>query len=233
MRTAAFTLMLMCLLKVSAQDMGTLKLYISPLPETIMIDDTELKFGNTKELKPGKYFLKAWAPTKQLLDTIIEIKAGETTTFFYQFSPSAEFIKQKSVLAAYNTERSKHLTIPVMTTTLVAGALVFTYLKGNSVRDEALESYDEYRYANTNIAQKSADYSALQSKYRGYVTAYYIEWGALAISSYYLYKGIKWVRKNKTPQFDPPKNPLALNGIGVNRDPFGNYVVGMTFNLGR
>ncbi len=233
MRTLGLALMLLCVFKVNAQDMGTLKLYISPPPATVMIDDVELKFGNTKELKPGKYFLKAWAPSKKLLDTIIEVKAGETTTFFYQFSPSAEYTKQKSILAAYNTERSKHLTIPVMTTTLVAGALVFTYLKGNSIRKEALESYDEYRYANTNITQKSADYTALQSKYRGYVTAYYIEWGALAVSSYFLYKGIKWVRENKAPSFDPPKNPLVLNGIGLNRDPLGNYMVGMTFNLGR
>ncbi len=233
MRTIGLVLTLLCLFKVNAQETGTLKLYISPPPQTVMVDDTELKFGNTMVLKPGKYFLKAWAPNKKLLDTIVEIKAGDITSFFYRFAPSEEFLKQKSIIATYQAERNKHLSIPVMTTTLVAGALVFTYLKGNSVRQEALESYDEYKYANSNIDLKASEYTDLQSKYRGYVAAYYVEWGALAVSSYFLYKGIKWAKQNKAPTFDPPKNPLVLNGLGMTRDSFGNYVVGMTFNIGR
>ncbi len=233
MRVIGFAIFLLSISKISAQETGTLKLYISPPPETIMVDDTELKFGNSIELKPGKYFLKAWAPNKKLLDTIVEVKAGETNSFFYRFVNSDEFISQNRILGAYTKERNKHLAVPSITTALVAGALAITYFKGNSIRDEALESYNEYKYANSNINVEATEYLSLQSKYRGYVTAYYIEWGALAVSSYYLYKGIKWARKNKAPTFDPPKNPLALNAVGMTRDRFGNYVVGMSFNIGK
>lgn len=233
MRISLLSILLLCLFKVSAQQTGTLKLYISPPPKTVMIDDTELKFGNTAELKPGKYFLKAWAPNKTLLDTIVEVKAGEVTTFFYRFLPSQEFLEQNRILGAYNAERNKHLAIPGIATGLVAASLAITYFKGNSIRNEALDAYDEYLYANTNIAEKSNNYETLQKQYRSYVTAYYIEWGALAVSSYFFYKGIQWAKKNKAPTFEEPKNPLALTGVGVSKDLFGNYVLGMTFNLGR
>lgn len=232
MKNVALALMLLCVFKLAAQETGTLKVFVSPPPETIMIDDKELESGNTIDLKPGKYFLKAWAPNKKLLDTIVEVKAGQVTSFFYNFIPSEEYVRQGNIIADYKTERSKKLTTPILTTGLVAGAMVFTYLKGNSVRDEALASYDKYQYTNTKINERAAEYSALQNKYKGYVTAYYVEWGALAVSSYFLYKGIKWAQKNKAPTFDPPKNPLVLNGIGMTKDSFGNYVVGMTFNLG-
>ncbi len=233
MKNIALTVALLCVFKLGAQETGTLKIFLSPPPETIIIDDAELEFGNTVDLKPGKYFLKAWAPNKMLLDTIVEVKAGQVTSFFYNFLPSKDYLLQRNILGDYKVERGKKLATPILTTSLIAGALVFTHIKGNSIREEALAGYDNYQFASTKIDEKAAEYTALQKKYRGYVTAYYIEWGALAVSSYYLYKGIKWARKNKAPIFDSPKNPLVLSGIGVNRDSFGNYVLGMTFNLGR
>lgn len=233
MKRLMLSLFLLSSILVMAQQTGTLKVYISPPAETIMIDDTELKFGNTAELKAGKYFLKAWAPDKKLLDTIIEVKAGEVNSFFYRFQPSEEYLDHRKVLAQYSKERTRHFVLPATATVLVGGSLLFTYLKGRQLRTDALNAYDEYYYAHTDqkVAEKRAEFVDLQSKYEGYVTAYYIEWGALALSSYFLYKGIKWIQKNKQPVYDQPKNPLALEGIGMSRDPFGNYTIGLTLNL--
>ncbi len=233
MRKWVLCVMFMGAFAIKAQQTGTLKIYISPPPETIMIDDTELKFGNTADLKPGKYFLKAWAPNRELLDTIVEVKAGVVTSFFYNLKPSPEYISFQKLEAQYSRDRSVKFGIPVTTTALVGGALVFTYLKGSKIREDALSAHEDYIYAYSNSTKLEAldEFESLQKKYRGYVTAYYVEWAALAVSSYFLYKGIKWVRKNKSPEFQAPKNPLALSGIGMSRDYFGNYTYGLTFNI--
>lgn len=233
MKKLGFAFFLLIGFHLSAQQFGTLKIYLSPPPATIVIDGVELKLGNTADLKPGKYFVQAWAPNMVILDTILEVKAGEITSFFYHFQTSPEFLAQQDILNQYSNKRATKLAIPVTSTIVLAGALAFTYIKGVDAREEALASYDAYKYSNTNIDGLAADYENARSKYQGYVVAYYIEWGAMAISSYYLYKGIQWARKNKEPKFNNPKNPLVFNGLGMARDNFGNYVVGMKFNLGR
>lgn len=233
MKKFVLVLALMAGLSLSAQPTGTLRIFVSPPAETVMIDDTELVSGNTADLKPGKYFLKAWAPGKKVLDTIVEINAGEINNFYYRFKPSTTFMTYKKEMAAYNNQRAKHFILPVATTTVVAGSLLFTYFKGRQIREDAYSVYDDYKYANnpSDLSDSKQEYRDLQSKYQGYVTAYYIEWGAMAVSSYFLYKGIQWLRNNKTPEYKADDNPLALGGLGMGRDPYGNYTLGLTINI--
>ncbi len=224
-------LLLLVASQMGAQEYGTLKIYISPPPETIMIDDEILAYSNMAILKPGKYFLKAWAPDRKLLDTIVEVKADQVTNFFYRMKLDKAYLDFQVVNDEYARKKTKHIGLPAMATALVAGSLVFTYIKGQSLYNETVDAYEEYVYAPYNIDSKAENFETAQSQYRGYVTAYYIEWGALAVCGYFLYKGIKAMKTIEQPVYKPSKNPLELNNVGMGRDRYGNYTIGFTFSI--
>lgn len=214
-----------------AQNEGTLRLYLSPPAAAITIDGNPIEFGNSMQLKPGKYFVQAWCPHKALLDTIVEIKAGEDVNVFHRFKNSAKYNQYIAETRTFEAERNKHVTLPVAATVISAGALTFTILKGRSLEKEAQEKYDAYRYAGYDIPEKKAEFEEVQKKYRGYYYAQFVEYAALGVSAYFLYKGIQWVRNNPKPTLEKDNNPFSLDQVGVVPNQFGGYGLGVVINL--
>lgn len=214
-----------------AQNEGTLRLYLTPPAEAISIDGQLMEFGNSAKLKPGKYFVQAWCPHKKVLDTLIEIKAGEINSFFYRFENSEAYVSYMDDMNAYSKEKAVKLTVPAMATVLAGGALVFTYVKGNQLKKEADANYELYKYAGYDIAERKADWEESQKKYQAYYYAQFVEYAALAASSYFLYKGIKWLRNNPKPQLEKDKNPFRIDKVGFAPNQYGGYGLGLVIKL--
>ena len=215
----------------TAQNEGTLRLYLSPPAEAVTIDGNVMDFGNSSTLKPGKYFLQAWCPNKALLDTIIEIKEGEILSFFYRFENSQAYNDYLYESQSYSKELNKHFTLPMASTVLVAGALVFTYFKGKELQEDAENKYELYKYAGFDLDKRKSEFEKAQKKYKGYYYAQFVEYGALVVSSYFLYKGIQWLKKNQKPQLAKDQNPFTLDRIGFMPNKFGGYGLGVAIKL--
>lgn len=216
---------------VAAQSEGTLRLYLSPPAEAISIDGEVLEYGNSKQLKPGKYFVQAWCPDKKLLDTIVEIKSGEILNFFYRFEDSPAQIAHMANLKAYTKERNKHFLLPAASTTIIAGLLTYTIIRGKQLEDQAESDYLTYKYAGYNIESHEATFKKSQDKYKRYYYAQFVEYAALAASSYFLYKGIKWLKNNPKPTKEKDKNPFKLEQVGFMPNTYGGAGFGMVLNL--
>ena len=214
-----------------AQNEGTLRLYLTPPAEAVTIDGELMEFGNSAKLKPGKYFVQAWCPNKAVLDTVIEIKAGEILSFFYRFENNENYISYLEETKAYVKKRNVHVALPVTATAISAGALIFTYFKGKQLNDEADAKYLEYKYAGVDIAEKEAEFNQAQDKYRNYYYAQFVEYAALAVSSYFLYKGIRWLKQNPKPELEKDKNPFKVDQVGFMPNRYGGYGVGLTIAL--
>ena len=214
-----------------AQSEGTLRLYLSPPAEAVAIDGNIMEYGNSVNLAPGKYFLQAWSPNKELLDTIIQIKSGEVINFFYRFENSQAYNQYIVDSRAYSKERNKHFTLPVVATVATIGALAFTIAKGQSLYKESEEKYESYKYAGYNIDQRKKEFENSQDKYRPYYYAQYVEYALLGVSSYFLYKGIKWLKENPKPQLEKDKNPFKVDQVGVTSNQFGGYGVGLSLRF--
>lgn len=214
-----------------AQNEGTLRLYLTPAAEAVTIDGELMEYGNSVKLKPGKYFVQAWCPNKAVLDTIIEIKAGETQSFFYRFENSATYKAHLAVAETYSKKKLLHVGLPATTTVLVGAALVFTYIKGKQVHDETEDKYQQYKYAGYDLSFRKSEFEKSQKKYRGYYYAQFAEYTALAVSSYFLYKGIKWLKKNPRPELEKDKNPFTLDKVGFLPNQYGGYGLGLVIKL--
>lgn len=214
-----------------AQNEGTLRLYLTPAAEAVTIDGELMEFGNTAKLKPGKYFVQAWCPNKKLLDTIIEIKAGEIQSFFYRFENSEAYSAHLAVAQAYSKQKLLNFGLPAASTVLVGATLVFTYVKGKNLHDETQEKYEQYKYASYDMSFHKAEFEKSQKKYRGYYYAQFVEYTALAVSSYFLYKGIKWLKKNPKPELEKDKNPFTLDKVGFMPNQYGGYGLGLVIKL--
>ncbi len=212
-------------------NLGELRLFMSPTPETITLDNVVIN-QRILHLKPGKYFLQAWAPDKKLLDTIIEVKSKVSTHFFYRFEPSANYRAFQTEYMVYEKERNRQLAVPVTVTALMGVAAIATYAKGNSLRKEVESKHDDYIYSTPyNLENNKIKHAKAQDKYRPYIPLYYAELAGLAIGSYFIYRGIKKVKSLTKPTYQPDENPLALTGMGISKDRFGNYTFGITLNL--
>ena len=216
---------------VAAQNDGTLRLYLSPPAEAITIDGEILEYGNTARLKPGKYFVQAWCPDKTLLDTIVEVKSGEVHNLFYRFEDSPTQKAYLSTLNAYTKEKNKHFVLPAATTAIVAGLLTYTIIKGRQLEDEAESNYLRYKYAGYDIQKHEATFKESQDKYRQYYYAQFVEYAALAVSSYFLYKGFKWLKNNPKPEKVEDQNPFKVDQVGFAPNSFGGMGIGMVIKL--
>lgn len=214
-----------------AQNEGTLRLYFTPAAEAVTIDGELMEYGNSAKLKPGKYFVQAWHPNKALLDTIIEIKAGETQSFFYRFENSETYIAHLEKSQTYSNQKLLHFGLPAASTALVGAALVFTYVKGKQTYDETQEKYEQYKYASYDMNLRKSEFEESQKKYRAYYYAQFAEYAALAVSSYFLYKGIKWLKKNPKPVLENDKNPLTIDKVGFMPNQYGGYGMGLVIKL--
>lgn len=228
-------LMMILLLSVAqwatAQNEGTLRLYLSPPAEAVAIDGNIIEYGNSINLKPGKYFLQAWSPNKELLDTLIQVKSGEVINFFHRFENSKTYNQYLADNRAYSKERNQHFTLPVITTLATIGALTFTIIKGQSLYEESQEKYEAYKYAGYNIDERQKEFENARDKYRGYYYAQFAEYALLGISSYFLYKGIRWVKANPKPQLEKDKNPFKLNQVGFIPNQYGGYGLGLIIDI--
>ena len=214
-----------------AQNEGTLRLYLTPAAEAVTIDGELMDFGNTAKLKPGKYFVQAWCPNKAILDTVLEIKAGETLNFFYRFENSSRYIAQLEESSKYSKQKLLHVSLPATTTALIGGALVYTYLQGKKLQDEAESNYELYKYAGYDLNERKATFEESQKKYRNFYYAQFVEYAALAASSYFLYKGIKWLKNNPKPDFEKDKNPFTIDQVGFLPNKYGGYGLGLVIKL--
>lgn len=214
-----------------AQNEGTLRLYLSPPAEAIAIDGEILEYGNTARLKPGKYFVQAWCPDKNLLDTIVTISSGEVLNFFYRFEDSPSYKSYQSTLNAYTKERNKNFVLPAATTVAMAGILTYTLIRGKQLQEQAESDYLSYKYAGYDIEKHEDVFEESQSKYRQYYYAQFVEYVALAVSSYFLYKGFKWLKNNPKPVKEEDKNPFKLEQVGFTPNPYGGIGIGMVLTL--
>ena len=218
-------------LNLSAQQEGSLRLYLTPPAEAVAIDGELLDFGNSIALKPGKYFLQAWSPHKELLDTIVEIKAGETVNFFYRFENSKSYKNFQTVSSDYSRQKSLNFVLPAATTALLGGALVYTLIKGKDLQEQTEEKYLDYKYAGYDMELAKKEFEESQDKYRAFYYAQFVELAALAVSSYFLYKGIKWLKNNPKPELEKDKNPFTVDQVGFMPNQYGGYGVGLVIKL--
>lgn len=216
---------------VVAQNEGILRLYLSPPAEAITIDGEILEYGNTAKLKPGKYFVQAWCPDKTLLDTIVEIKSGEVLNFFYRFTDSPEYTQYTQTLKEYNKEKATHLFLPAFSTAAIAGILTYTIIKGKRLEKQLESDYLAYKYAGYDLVKKEQKFYDSRKKYSSYYKAQFIEYGALLASSYFLYKGIQWLKQNPKPQKEEDRNPFKLEQAGIAPNQYGGYGVGIRLSL--
>jgi len=214
-----------------AQNEGTLRLYLTPPAEAVTIDGELMEFGNSAKLKPGKYFVQAWCPNKTVLDTVIEIKAGEILSFFYRFENSPAYIAYLDESNEYSKQRLIHFGLPAATTALIGGALIYTYIQGRKLQDEAESNYELYKYAGYDLYERKTEFIESQKQYRKYYNAQFVEYAALAVTSYWLYRGIKWLKKNPKPELEEDKNPLKIDQVGFMPNRYGGYGVGLTIAL--
>ncbi len=231
MKKVLTILLLNLSLMALAQNEGTLRLYLTPAAEAVTIDGELMEYGNTAKLKPGKYFVQAWCPNKTLLDTIIEIKASETVSFFYRFENSPAYIAYLKESQSYSKQKLLNLGLPAATTVLIGGALVYTYIKGKNLQEEAEKNYELYRYAGYDMNVRKTIFEESQKKYRGYYYAQFAEYAALAVSSYFLYRGIKWLKKNPGPELKKDKNPFTIDKVGFVPNQYGGYGLGLVIKL--
>lgn len=210
---------------------GTIRFYFSPPAEAVTIDGKLLDYGNTAVLPAGKYFIQAWSPDKKILDTILEVQQGQINRFFYRFEDSKAFQEHQLVVKEYNQERSKHFAIPMTATLVCAGLITINYFQGKKLEDETIEAYNSYKYEHTEIKKKKAEFEEVQDKYRRNYYIQYAEYAGLAVSSYFLYKGIKWLIAHPKPQKVEDKNPFKVKSVGMTTDQFGSYKIGLTLNF--
>jgi len=231
MKQILTTLLLSMSLLAFAQNEGTLRLYLTPAAEAVTIDGELLEYGNTARLKPGKYFVQAWCPNKSLLDTIIEIKAGDTINLFYRFQNSPEYNAHLAEASKYSKEKLIHVGLPAATTTILAGALVYTYFNGKKLQEETENNYELYKYAGYDMNARKANFIESQKKYRKHYHAQFLEYAGLALSSYWLYEGIKWLKNNPKSELEKDKNPFTLDKVGFVPNQYGGYGLGLVIKF--
>lgn len=231
MKTFLTILLLSAAQWVAAQNEGYLRFYLSPPAEAVAIDGEIVEYGNSKRLKPGKYFVQAWCPDKQLLDTIIEIKAGETLNLFHRFENSPAYLEYQATLKSYTLQKNKHFLLPAASTTIFAGLLTYTIIKGKQLEEQAESDYLTYKYAGYDIESRQAAFEESQNKYKRYYYAQFVEYAALAASAYFLYKGIKWLKNNPKPEKTQDKNPFKIDQVGLIPNRHGGIGFGMVLNL--
>ncbi|HAD97143.1 MAG TPA: hypothetical protein DCG19_07030 [Cryomorphaceae bacterium] len=215
----------------------TVSFFISPTPQTFMVGDSLLVTGNKMKLEPGTYPIKAWIPTYELIDTSLTVKTGAKP---FKFMLRAEkrspaYLEYLAKSSEYQTQKTLNFTLPVIATSILAGTATYTYFKAQSQYEDANKALKLYRNENRpdKLDEGYTEFDNTREAYRQNIISFYSQVGALAISSYFLYRGIKWLRQNKAPQYKEEKNPLALTSMSASPT-IGNtngLVLGLTFSF--
>jgi len=206
--------------------------FIRVTPEFVYVNDSAITKGNKILLPPGDHQIRAWTPGYKELDTTISLKAGEVKKFFYSLKRTDEYMAWEAGATSYINKKNLRIGLPAATTALLVGGTIYSYIAAKQKHQETLEKYDNYIIATANVNDLEAEFEEAQSSYQSLYWSYYIQLGALAISSYFLYKGFRWAVKNKYSDFEPAKNPFTLNSIDLKRDPYsGGLNLCLTFNL--
>ncbi len=210
---------------------------IHPPAESLMIGDSLLKKGNKIALSPGRHPVKIWSPTYTLTDTSVTVNEGDKMINFVlvQKDHSETYTEYLQKVNSYENKRKVHFTLPLATTALLVGSTTITYFYTQARYDEAKAAFMEYKFDNQPTRVNSfEEFERARDKYRNGITSFYIQAGALAISSYFLYKGVKWARAKRIPKYGKEKNPLALENVSVlpaNGFQTSGFSMGLTFSL--
>ncbi len=216
---------------IKGQD-ARLSLFIHTTPEVVWVNDSLLIKGNKMDLPEGNHRIRAWVPGYSPLDTVIAIKAAENKQFFYRFDRSEAYKTWEKRKTSHNNKKLIRFGLPVATTTILTGTMIYTFFSARNKHQEVLDKYDDYINSISNVSSAEADFTAAQDSYRRTYWSYYIQAGALAVSAYFLYKGIVWLQKNTFPDFVSEENPFAFNGIDIKSDPYtGGINLCLIFNL--
>ncbi len=215
MRFILLNIFLVCGFVSLGQEQSYLRIYVSPTPETIVIDDKELKHGYTMPVLPGDHRIQLWKPYYTMLDTVININEVKVYNFNYELEATPAYIAFQQESKRYRRQRIKKMALPAAITATSGAALAYLYVKGNKIYDELTRAQEEYRYAGYNLEESRNNYNELQRSYRAHYYGQFVAYGSLAVSGYFLVKGIKWVKNNPAPELPAVKNPLTLNSVGV------------------
>ncbi|MGB0176257.1 MAG: hypothetical protein ACPF9D_03765 [Owenweeksia sp.] len=218
-------------------DSTTVSFFISPTPKTFMVGDSLLITGNKIKLEPGTYPVKAWIPTYELIDTSLTVKSGAQP---FNFMLRAEkrtpaYLDYQVKSSEHQKKQTLHFTLPLVTTGILAGTATYTYFRAQSNYKEATEALEVYRNESRpdDLNERYTEFDNARESYRKNIISFYSQVGALAVSSYFLYRGIKWLRENKAPQYQEEKNPLVLTSMSASptAGKANGLVIGLTFSF--
>lgn len=222
----------------SQKNNGTLfRIFTTPASETVIINDKKLEHGNMVFLDSGANHIRLWATNHYSIDTVVFIEQSEMPVdFTYNFQPLKSYKVHLKKSSHYFNRKTLNVYMPIA----ISGGLIIsmgvTYFSAQSNYERANELWDEYLYQDFNLDGSFANFEKVRDKYKKQRESFYIQGGVLLLSSYFLYKGIQWLGKNKKPHYKSEKDPflsfdkafLTSNSLNSNSSP---VQLGLTFNL--
>ena len=200
----------LCTAQISAQHTPKTMIYFytSPASESVIINDLRLMSGNEAMLDTGMNHIRLWAPNHYILDTLLYVKAGQPIDFIYNFTALPGYEEHLRLSSRYFNKKAVNFYTPVIATGALITTMGLTYLSAQNRYDEANALWSEYLYEDNDLAGKFSEFEAARDSYRNQIRSFYIQSGALLISGYFLYRGIRWIQENKKPKYKGDKDPF-------------------------
>lgn len=190
-----------------------LQLRISPTKAVVRLDTHRvLPNGLPIALEPGLHRLRLWAPDCELVDTTLQLTAGDTLRFRKFLHRSAEYLKYKADLQAYYHPRNtaRIFTGLALTTVPLVTALNIRFAIKQKEQwtlfNEAEAKYQTAVYVNrvsrlrTEMLQARDTYKQL---YRQRWIVNGVGLGVIGLSSYISWRLRKRFKKGQKPIYHP------------------------------
>lgn len=186
-----------------------LRVFTSPASETLIIDNKKIERGSSTVVKSGEHRVRAWSPHHYPLDTVIKVEAGKIQPFYYNLKGTPEYFEHRLLSKKHFNRKSFHYYLPLGSTVALAVSSTATYFIAQNTYDEANQLWVQYlRQGELNIDNTYALFDEARDRYATQRTYFYVQTGALVLSAYLLYEGIKWTKNNKKPVPRMDKDPF-------------------------
>ena len=122
-----------------SQNTGTIRVTTTPKNAIIRIDTTKLVNAEPKQLLPGNYKLKIWAPQRELYEKGIKIVSDSTVFINKQLAFNNEYLEHLRALKKYKTKRFTYRVLP---TAVFLGLSVANIVNVNKLNKSVNDRYN-------------------------------------------------------------------------------------------
>lgn len=131
---------LITLAQFAVSQTGTVRFSINPGHNfEVKIDGDTIVTARTLELTTGRHELSIWAPTYDVLDTAVTIKAGVEKSIIFELERSSEWLEWDQ---DYRESRKRRIPLTTISTSVGVAGIVFGGWKYNQYRQSHLTNLD-------------------------------------------------------------------------------------------